>query len=143
MSSATLTTDNLLKRVKGVVRKADYSILAQVLMRPDQGYVSLVSRRTCFCLIPVSASQSDYLGFPFVLKGCGVTGQPCLRSRRTRRAARRVGCMWSSNRRRRSTRRGSEPARKGRLVTNSRSAAERRRRRDCRWSPGGVPGFVR
>jgi hypothetical protein len=35
MSSATLTTDDLPKRVKGIVGKADYDILTQVPMSPD------------------------------------------------------------------------------------------------------------
>jgi hypothetical protein len=41
MASAALPTDELLRRVKGTVEKADYSVV--VLMRPEQGYVSLVS----------------------------------------------------------------------------------------------------
>jgi hypothetical protein len=41
MASDTLSTDELLWRVKGAVWKADYT--APVLMRPNQGYVSLVS----------------------------------------------------------------------------------------------------
>ncbi len=45
MSSATLATDDLLRRVKGTVGKADLSVLAQPPMRPEQGYVSLVSCR--------------------------------------------------------------------------------------------------
>jgi hypothetical protein len=41
MASATLLTDELLRRVKGTVGKVDYSVM--VSMRPEQGYVSLVS----------------------------------------------------------------------------------------------------
>jgi hypothetical protein len=41
MASAALSTDELLRRVKGTVRKVDY--IVPVLMRPKQGYVSLVS----------------------------------------------------------------------------------------------------
>jgi hypothetical protein len=41
MSSAALSTDELLRWVKGTVGKADYTAI--VLMHPDQGYVSLVS----------------------------------------------------------------------------------------------------
>jgi hypothetical protein len=41
MASAALPTHELLQPVKGMMRKADYSIV--VLIRPDQGYVSLVS----------------------------------------------------------------------------------------------------
>jgi hypothetical protein len=40
MSSATLPTDDLLKRVMAMVGKADLGVLDQALMRPDQGYVS-------------------------------------------------------------------------------------------------------
>ena len=41
MASAALLTDELLRRVKGTVGKADYSVV--VPMRPEQGYVSLVN----------------------------------------------------------------------------------------------------
>jgi hypothetical protein len=41
MASTALSTDELLRRVKGTVGKADYSVV--VPMRPEQGYVSLVS----------------------------------------------------------------------------------------------------
>jgi hypothetical protein len=41
MASAALSTDELLRWVKGKVGKADYSVV--VPMRPKQGYVSLVS----------------------------------------------------------------------------------------------------
>jgi hypothetical protein len=37
MSSTTLTTNDLLKRVKGMVGKVDYSVLAP--MRPECGHV--------------------------------------------------------------------------------------------------------
>jgi hypothetical protein len=43
MSSVTLTTDDLMRRVKGTVGRADLDVLAQPPMRPDHGYVSLVS----------------------------------------------------------------------------------------------------
>jgi hypothetical protein len=41
MASDSLSTDELLRRVKGTVGKTDY--FAIVPMRPDEGYVSLVS----------------------------------------------------------------------------------------------------
>jgi hypothetical protein len=41
MASTALSTDELLRWVKGTVGKADYSVV--VLMRPKQSYVSLVS----------------------------------------------------------------------------------------------------
>jgi hypothetical protein len=50
MASATLTTDDLLKRVKGTVGKVDYT--APVPMRLERGYVSLVSRRSYFRFCP-------------------------------------------------------------------------------------------
>jgi hypothetical protein len=78
MSSATLTIDDLLKRVKGTVGKADYSALAQVPMRPDHSYVSLVGHRTCLWFILVSSSQPDYLVFCLFLGATGL--QVCLAS---------------------------------------------------------------
>jgi hypothetical protein len=57
MLSDTLTTNELLKWVKGMVEKADYSALAQVPMRPDRGYMSLVGHRTCLCFILVSERE--------------------------------------------------------------------------------------
>jgi hypothetical protein len=47
MASVALPTDELLRRVKGTVGKADYSVV--VPMRPEQGYVSLVSLLFCQC----------------------------------------------------------------------------------------------
>lgn len=41
MASAALSTDELLRWVKGTVGKADYIVI--VPMRPKQGYVYLVS----------------------------------------------------------------------------------------------------
>jgi hypothetical protein len=41
MASVALPTDKLLRRVKGTVGKADYSVVMP--MHPKQGYVSLVS----------------------------------------------------------------------------------------------------
>jgi hypothetical protein len=43
MSLASLSTDDLLKRVVGTVGKQDAGALTQPAMRPDHGYVSLVS----------------------------------------------------------------------------------------------------
>jgi hypothetical protein len=50
MALAALTTDDLLKRVKGMVGKADYTV--PVPMRPERGYVSLVHLGHCLCLFP-------------------------------------------------------------------------------------------
>lgn len=52
MSLATLTSDDLLKRVKGMVGKVDYSALAQVSMCPDRGYGSLIGHNTCLFFYP-------------------------------------------------------------------------------------------
>jgi hypothetical protein len=43
MSSTSLSTDDLLRRVAGTVGRLDACILSQPPMRPDHGYVSLVS----------------------------------------------------------------------------------------------------
>jgi hypothetical protein len=43
MSSTSLSTDDLLKRVTNMVGKPDASALNQPAMRPDRAYVSLVS----------------------------------------------------------------------------------------------------
>jgi hypothetical protein len=50
MAPTTLTTDDLLKRVKGTVGKADYTV--PFPMCPERGNISLVSLRTCLCLCP-------------------------------------------------------------------------------------------
>jgi hypothetical protein len=43
MSPIPLFADDLVKRVGGTVRRLDASALSQPAMRPDRGYVSLVS----------------------------------------------------------------------------------------------------
>jgi hypothetical protein len=52
MSSTSLSADDLLKRVVGTVGRLDAGALSQPAMRPDHGYVSLVSARSfsCFAL---------------------------------------------------------------------------------------------
>jgi hypothetical protein len=49
MSSTSLSTDDLLRRVAGMVGRLDAGVLSQPPMRPDHGYVSLVSVRSSFC----------------------------------------------------------------------------------------------
>jgi hypothetical protein len=49
MSSTSLSTDDLLKRVVGTVGRLDAGALSQPVMRPDRGYVSLVSARSFSC----------------------------------------------------------------------------------------------
>lgn len=48
MTSAALSTDELLRRVKGMVGKAGYTV--PVPMHTEQGYVSLASFALYFCL---------------------------------------------------------------------------------------------
>jgi hypothetical protein len=64
MASTALSIDKLLRWVKGTVGKADYS--AVVVMRPESGYVSLVSLLffVFLCLISSSSSSQSYLLFP-------------------------------------------------------------------------------
>jgi hypothetical protein len=53
MSSTSLSTDDLLSRLASTVGRLDAGVLSQPLMRPDQGYVSLVSVRPplLFCAV--------------------------------------------------------------------------------------------
>jgi hypothetical protein len=46
MSSAPLSTDDLRRRVAGTVGRLDASAFTQPVMRPERGYVSLVSVRS-------------------------------------------------------------------------------------------------
>jgi hypothetical protein len=52
MSSASLPDDDLRKRVAGTVGRLDVGALTQPAMRPDHGYVSLVSIRSFSCIAP-------------------------------------------------------------------------------------------
>jgi hypothetical protein len=52
MSSTPLSADDLLRRVAGTVGRLDAGVLSQPSMRPDYGYVSLVSVRPSFCFAP-------------------------------------------------------------------------------------------
>jgi hypothetical protein len=52
MSSASLPDDDLRKRVAGTVGRLDAGALTQPAMRPDHGYVSLVSIRSFSCIAP-------------------------------------------------------------------------------------------
>jgi hypothetical protein len=49
MSSTSLSADNLVRWVAGTVGRLDAGVLSQPSMRPDHGYVSLVSVRSSFC----------------------------------------------------------------------------------------------
>jgi hypothetical protein len=52
MSSTSLSADDLLKRVTSTVGRLDAGALSQPTMRPDRGYVTLVSVRSAFCFAP-------------------------------------------------------------------------------------------
>jgi hypothetical protein len=52
MSSTSLSTDDLLRRVAGTVGRLDAGVLSQPSMRPDHGHVSLVSVRSSFYFAP-------------------------------------------------------------------------------------------
>jgi hypothetical protein len=50
-SSASLSTDDLHRRVAGTVGRLDADALTQPVMRPERGYVSLVSVRSFSYLV--------------------------------------------------------------------------------------------
>ena len=52
MSPASLSADDLRRRVAGTVGRLDAGALTQPVMRPERGYVSLVSVRSFFYLAP-------------------------------------------------------------------------------------------
>jgi hypothetical protein len=60
MSSTSLSADDLLKRVAGMVGRLDAGALSQPVMRPDRGYVSLVSVRSSFCFAPSFYAFDSY-----------------------------------------------------------------------------------
>jgi hypothetical protein len=53
MSSASLSADDLRRRVAGTVGRLDTGALTQPVMRPERGYMSLVSVRSFSYLVPV------------------------------------------------------------------------------------------
>jgi hypothetical protein len=52
MSSAPLSTDDLRRQIAGTVGRLDAGALTQPVMRPERGYVSRVSVRSFFYLVP-------------------------------------------------------------------------------------------
>jgi hypothetical protein len=52
MSLTSLSADDLLRRVASTVGRLDAGVLSQPSMRPDHGYMSLVSVRSSFCFAP-------------------------------------------------------------------------------------------
>jgi hypothetical protein len=72
MALAALSTNELLQQVKGTVGEANYT--TAVPMRPDQGYVSLVSFLiSSSFLLPFSCASHPPPPFH---RGCGVTEPP-------------------------------------------------------------------
>jgi hypothetical protein len=51
-SSASLSADDLRRRVAGTVGRLDADALTQPVMRPERGYVSLVSVHSFSYLVP-------------------------------------------------------------------------------------------
>jgi hypothetical protein len=52
MSSASLSAADFRRRVPGTVGRLDAGALTQPVMRPERGYVSLVSVRSFSCFAP-------------------------------------------------------------------------------------------
>jgi hypothetical protein len=52
MSSASLSVDDLRRRIVGTVGRLDAGALAQPVMHPERGYVSLVSVRSLSYFVP-------------------------------------------------------------------------------------------
>jgi hypothetical protein len=52
MSLASHSADDLRRRVAGTVGRLDAGALTQPVMRPERGYVSLVSVRSFSCFAP-------------------------------------------------------------------------------------------
>jgi hypothetical protein len=52
MSSASLSADDLRRRVAGTIGRLDVGALTQPVMRSERGYVSLVSVRSFSCFAP-------------------------------------------------------------------------------------------
>jgi hypothetical protein len=52
MSSASLSADDLRRRVAGTAGRLDADALTQPVMRPERGYVSLVSVRSFYYFAP-------------------------------------------------------------------------------------------
>jgi hypothetical protein len=70
MSSTSLSANDLLKRVTSMVGRPDASALSQPVMRPDHGYVSLVSARSFSCFAPSFLRLWFLLlGFLFIPRG--------------------------------------------------------------------------
>jgi hypothetical protein len=71
MASTALSTDDLLRWVKGTVGKTDYTV--PVPMGPNQGYVSMVSFKLRFCFCPFFFISSCFF-HPFS-EAAGITNR--------------------------------------------------------------------
>jgi hypothetical protein len=67
-SSASLSADDLRRRVAGTVGRLDAGTLTQPVMRPERGYVSLVSVRSFSYLVPgcLDSYRRDFRSSPGV-----------------------------------------------------------------------------
>jgi hypothetical protein len=83
MSSVPLSADDLRRRVAGTVGKLETGALAQPLMRPERGCVSLVTIRS-FSYFASGCLRFSQSGFSLVSRSWCVTSLPCHRSRATR-----------------------------------------------------------
>jgi hypothetical protein len=132
MSSDPLPFDALHGRVSVALGKPDPTAYSQLLMRPDQGCVTLVSVRF---FLPLASGCSWFLrlGFSPFFKRWGGTSLPCHGSHRMRWTEQRGRSPWRRRRRRR-TRRGPGPVSGGGLETPWRSFVAGRRGRVSRGS---------
>jgi hypothetical protein len=132
MSSDPLPFDVLHRRVSVALGKPDPSAFSQLLMRPDQGCVTLVSGRF-FLSLASGCSWFLRLGFSPFFRRWGGTSLPCHGSRRMRWTEQRGG-LPRRRRRKRRTRRRPGPASGGGLETPWKSFVAGRRGRGSRGS---------
>jgi hypothetical protein len=132
MSPDPLPFDVLHGRESVALGKPDPNAFSQLLMRPDQGCVTLVSVHFFLSLAP-GCSWFLRLGFSPFFRRWGGTSLPCHGSRRMRRTEQRGGSP-RRRRRRRKTRRRPGPASEGGLETPWRSFVAGRRGRGSRGS---------
>jgi hypothetical protein len=108
MASDALSTDELLRQVKGMVGKADYS--AVVPMHPEEGYVSLVSLLFFIFDLQLLLFHPS-LTFLSLGKDSGASGPPDPRSQRTWWPGRCAGWQPKSRSGRKTRRRGGPAGR--------------------------------
>ena len=132
MSSDPLPFDALHGRVSVALGKPDPTAYSQLLMRPDQGCVTLVSVHS-FLSLASGCSWFLRLGFSPFFRRWGGTSLPCHGSRRMRWTEQRGGSPRRRRRGRR-TRRRPGPVSGGGPETPWKSAVASRRGRDSRGS---------